>query len=234
MTRYAAALERVASPEALAACSRREGAAVIGEFDVDGVAVSFLDLSTYGSTGTFKDWVACVTIAHCVENGIRRFVTQSSGNTSNAIAYYASENEVEALIFYPEVARYKINSRFASAPGIEMIEVRGPEPWQKALTSEAALRLKLPWFPGIDWQREANKLRAYFVNDCIDQLDCRFDWHAQALSSAYGPLGYYSGIRELRSADVLRGRSTTLSWCAAGGSATILRLPIRRGTSGAG
>jgi len=74
----------------------------------NGVNLFLCDCSSETVTGSFKDIVASYTIAYCLNNGISEFVTQSSGNTANSIAFYANKYKIRVTILYPKVSRYKI------------------------------------------------------------------------------------------------------------------------------
>src|SRR5262245_48044767 len=81
--------------------SLREGAAVLMAQSAPSGSLGILDMSSFSTTGTFKDWVACITIAQCLEKGISEFVTQTSGNTGNALGLYASRQGIKSIILYP-------------------------------------------------------------------------------------------------------------------------------------
>src|SRR5262245_46163823 len=87
--------------------SQGEIAQIISKFTYKGRLISFLDLTSLSPTGTFKDWIACLTIAYCLENQIPHLITQTSGNTGNAIATYGSRHSVRTTILYPKASNYK-------------------------------------------------------------------------------------------------------------------------------
>jgi Pyridoxal-phosphate dependent enzyme len=177
--------------------SLNETSRVLGPASFEGRSLCFLDLSTGSPTGTFKDLLACLVVAHCLHHGIEEFVTQTSGNTGNALAYYASRHGIRVHIFFPADSRYKMFPEFAHLEGIRFIEVEGTEKEQKGFTARYAESLDLPWLPDFQLQMEANKLRAYYLEDWCRENQFVFDWHVQALSSGFGVLGYYRGLREL-------------------------------------
>ena len=186
-------------PRILAELSRGETVRVLGPLDYRNRSLYFLDLSTGSPTGTFKDWLACFCIAQCLQNGIKEIVTQTSGNTGNALAYYAGLAGVKVHAIFPSANRYKIQPDVVeSRRCCRFLEFDGDEPEQKVLVKDLAQRLGLSWFPTLDQQIEANKLRAYFLTDWCSQTGVSFDWHGQALSSAFGIFGFYHGLDELR------------------------------------
>ena len=163
-----------------------------------GAAIDVLDLSTLCSTGTFKDWVACVTMARALGRGQRTVLAQSSGNTANALARYAAHVGVGCAILYPPASRRRIQVALAGLPGVAFVEVDAPERRIKELLGEYASASGIPAVPSLHDQYEANKLRAYLLADAARELGDRWDWHVQALSSGYGPLGFYRGIAEIQ------------------------------------
>lgn len=173
-----------------------ETARVLGPRDVEGRNVYFLDLSSGAPTGTFKDWLACVCIADCLHLGIPAIVTQSSGNTGNSLARYAARHGIQLTVFYPKESHYKMQPSVQN-PLCRFVKVERPEPALKELVFKYARVHRLPWYPTFAHQLEANKLRAYFLEDWCRHTGVRFDWHVQALSSAYGILGFYRGLEEL-------------------------------------
>jgi|GEM_PF-5035903 len=197
LTRFAECVIDFASPSNIAAASLGESARIVSGPEINGVTLNFLDLSSLSHSGTFKDWVACLTMAYCLETGVKSFVTQSSGNTANALALYAVEAGVEIIALYPRSSRYKINPAFAEQSAIILADVDQPEPQLKLWTDTLAEKYERQWLPRLQLQRHGNKLRAYILNEWSLQTGQGCDWHAQALSSAFGPIGTYTGYREL-------------------------------------
>jgi len=196
--RYGSALRGV-SGDALAAASICEVGRILPLAAVDGVHLDLLDLSTGSTTGTFKDWLACVAVARSWERGDTAVLFQSSGNTGMALSVYASRLGILPLFLYPEGSQYKLDARLLNGTEAILFEVARSEPEIKRLTGALAQALTLPQIPDLDTQIEANKLRAYLLLDHYRLTGVWHQWHAQALSSAFGPLGLFQGFQELRS-----------------------------------
>jgi threonine synthase len=177
----------------------QEGMEVIYGYEYKDVVLGILDLSTYAATGTFKSSVACVTVAECLQRNVRRFITQSSGNTANALALYASVAEIPALILYPAASRYKIDPKLGESPFVRLVEFMGSEEELKLLIQEYSEVSGVPWLPTMEMQVKSNKLRAYFLADCEAKHNVHFAWHVQALSSGWGVFGFYDGTEEIHS-----------------------------------
>lgn len=195
--RYAAHV-RDLSPSVIASCSIAEGARIVELPGYRDVAIDVLDLSTLSATGTFKDWVACLTVAACQQREVPLFFSESSGNTGNALSMYAAQAGVRCVILYPAACRGKIRDYPATLPNVRLIEVSAPEAVIKSRLAEISGRAGIPWLPVMDGQLESNKLRAYFLRDAARELGREWEWHAQALSSGYGVFGFYRGVAEIQ------------------------------------
>ncbi|HET9257080.1 MAG TPA: pyridoxal-phosphate dependent enzyme [Pseudonocardiaceae bacterium] len=176
----------------------REGARIVALPDYRGVRIDVLDLSTLSTTGTFKDWVAAIAVAGAIARQQRVVLAQSSGNTGNAIARYASNAGIRCVILYPPPSRRRILPGLARLPGVEFIEIDAPEEQIKRVLADCSRQLEIPTIPSLHCQYEGNKLRAYLLHDAAAASGRRWDWHVQALSSAYGPLGFYRGVSEIQ------------------------------------
>ena len=156
-------------------------------------------MSTDSATGTFKDWVACTTIAYCKSNGIGEFVTQSSGNTANALAVYSELHEISAHIFYLKENKAKIKPQYCRDRSfVKLHEVSSNEPEMKKLTKSYSDKYGVPWLPTLELQIVANSARADILVDVMKSHNLRFDWISQSLSSAFGPFGFYRGLSRLQ------------------------------------
>ncbi|MFJ8476509.1 hypothetical protein [Kitasatospora sp. NPDC094011] len=76
------------------------------------------------------------------------------------------------------------------------VEVRAPEHEIKEILRSTTLATATPALPLLRDQYEGNKLRAHFLRDAERAVGHGWDWHVQALSSTYGPLGFYQGLAE--------------------------------------
>lgn len=176
-----------------------EGARILDLGTYQDVRIHVLDLSSLSTTGTFKDLLAALTIADCVERGVERIMFQSSGNTGNALSVYAHRQGIKTLFLYPKSSNYKINPDIRHELGTS-VECDVSEPELKRLLAYAAEHFDAEVVPTFSHQILANKLRAYFLEEMRQRTGVSYDWHVQALSSAYGIFGYYAGVSELAGA----------------------------------
>ncbi len=184
--------------EVLVEASINECATLYEAVVYNDVNLYFLDLSTESTSGTFKDWAACATVAYCKSNGIKEFVTQSSGNTANAIAKYCREHSIKAHIFYLKRNQTKIKREFVyDDEHITLHEVASSEEEMKLLTKGFSESREIPWLPNLEIQIHSNSIRADIVTYVAQKANIKFDWKSQALSSGYGVFGFYNGLQRL-------------------------------------
>lgn len=179
--------------DTLSAVSQREGARIVRLAPQYGVGIDVLDLSTLSTTGTFKDWVACVTVARAAGDGHRTVAAQSSGNTANALAAYAPRAGLRLVAMHPPTSRGRVLPYLAGQPDVVFVEVDAPEDEIKRLLREATAAAGVPALPPLRDQIDGNSLRAHYLCEAMRALGECWHWHVQALSSAYGPFGFYEG-----------------------------------------
>ncbi|MEY9947055.1 pyridoxal-phosphate dependent enzyme [Kitasatospora sp. GAS1066B] len=194
--RYAAHLS--ADPERIRRASLQESARIVQLPPQGGVLADVLDLSTGNTTCTFKSWLVCLAVSRYLGQEHPLVLAQSSGNTANALAAYAAHVGLRAVILHPPASRRRIVPRLAESDTVQFVEVDAPEDRIKAVLAACAQTLGVPVIPAPADQDEANKLRAHVLRDAGHELGRQWDWHVQALSSGYGPLGFYAGLRELQ------------------------------------
>ncbi|MER5886762.1 pyridoxal-phosphate dependent enzyme [Streptomyces sp. NPDC001941] len=176
--------------------SRREGARIVGLGRVRQTDLYALDMSTLSTNGTFKDWVATLAVARARATGRTRILFQSSGNTANALTSYAAHAGLHSLGLYPPTSRGRIHGALAG-PGHEFVEIDTTESRIKEILGDVSRDTGVPALPTLEDQYAGNKLRARFVRDAEAHTGIHWNWHVQALSSAYGPLGFYRGLAEM-------------------------------------
>jgi len=164
-----------------------------------GVILSFLDFSD-NPTSTFKDIMGCVTIAHCLQNNIKTFCYQSSGNTAMSFARYANHVGIKTVLFYPKKNAYKIDETFLGK-NVTTVEFDGSEVDLKGTFARFSKLTGIPVYPSFQNQIDGNKIAAYFLHENFLRTGKIFDWHVQSLSSGFGPYGYFEGFGEIMKVD---------------------------------
>jgi threonine synthase len=99
-----------ASVENLQKASLNEVDLIKKVINYKGVDINLLDMTTASPSNTFKDVMACVTFASAMEQGIKAFCCQSSGNTAMSFIKYANHTGMKMILFYPLKNAYKIDA----------------------------------------------------------------------------------------------------------------------------
>jgi threonine synthase len=149
-------------------------------------------------TGTTKDRAAAAVLSLFNELGIAEFVSASTGNTANSLAYGIRRYPRFTMHLFIGVA-FQEEIRFANTnPGIVLNILEGMSYAEVSNYAHAeAKRRRLPFEAGFfnPARREGLKL-AYF--EAVDQIPREIRWYFQAVSSAMGSYGTWKGAKELQ------------------------------------
>ncbi len=157
----------------------------------------YLKIESTNPTGTTKDRMAATVLSMLHELGLHEFITSSTGNSSNALAYAIQKHPFFCMhLFMGEAFR----SRFRyEGDGIMVHALEGKD-FTDAFNHarDLAHARGLPFEGGFFnvARREGLKM-AYF--EAVDQIPAEIDWYFQASSSAMGVNGTAKGARELQS-----------------------------------
>lgn len=175
--------------EFLQKTSIEEGARIFHLVNFGGVEVWILDETSLMHTRTLKSIDGCVTIAKCMVEGFDKVVFESGGNTGTALTEYGRRAGLETYFFVPEENLSLLNSGSFASNKAHLVSVREP-----GLVKEAVrLFEKLNGFkhiPETGWRYEASMFRGFFVLEYM-MRNRKFDWLAQTISAAFGPIGIY-------------------------------------------
>jgi threonine synthase len=188
---------KAARPEFLRAASLAEGAVFIPAGEYKGVHLTLLDLCSLNASHTFKDWIAAVVVASCLEQRVPAICFQSSSNTGAALIRYTQPHGIKAVWFYPRASRMKLDPAIVGSPHAILVEVQKSEPELKALVAAFSGYSGVKLAPTLEQQIQANTIRAQLVKQYFLDTGHAFDWQSQALSSAFGPFGFYDGWAQL-------------------------------------
>ncbi|HWP93203.1 MAG TPA: hypothetical protein VNN20_13500 [Thermodesulfobacteriota bacterium] len=175
--------------ELLKETSIKEGARIFPHLVYKGVEIHILDETSLMHTKTIKSIDGCITIAKCKLKGYGRVVFESGGNTGTALTEYGQKAGLETFFFIPEENLYLLDSRVFAPKRAHLISVVEPK-----LVKRAAhlfeLSNGLKHIPQTAWRYEASKFRGFFILEYLLEGK-KFDWIAQAISAAFGPIGIY-------------------------------------------
>ncbi|RJP49677.1 MAG: threonine synthase [Anaerolineaceae bacterium] len=150
----------------------------------------------YAPTSSFKDRQAAVAVAAMNENGIREAVIASTGNAAVAYAAACARAGIKLWVFMTSLVPQE-KLREAALFGAEVIRVSGNYDQTKQIAAQFAKRKNLHLDRGSNSipARESMKTIAYEI---VEGLGWRApDWYIQAVSGGMGPLGVYSGFKEM-------------------------------------
>jgi len=175
--------------ELLKETSMREGARILPLFIYKGVEIHILDETSLMHTKTIKSIDGCITTAKCMLKGYDRVVFESGGNTGTALTEYGQRAGLETFFFIPEENVYLLDSRVFAPERAHLISVEEPR-----LVKRAAHLFEISngvkHIPQTAWRYEASKFRGLFILEHLLEGK-KFDWIAQTISAAFGPIGIY-------------------------------------------
>lgn len=161
-----------------------------------GHASVYIKDERYGPTSSFKDRQAAGAVAAMLENGIKEAVIASTGNAAVAYAAACARAGIKLWVFMTSLVPQE-KLREAALFGAEVIRVSGNYDQTKQIAAQFAQRRNLLLDRGATSipARESMKTIAYEI---IEQMGWNApDWYIPAVSGGLGPLGVYSGFKEL-------------------------------------
>lgn len=184
------AKEDAAYKQALLETSLREGVRTFRLLTFQGVDVHILDESSLMHTGTLKSIDGCISAAKCKLRGYKRVVFESGANTGAALTEYCGRAGLETYLFIPEENLSLLDSRVFKPERAHLISV-AEAGWVKKSAHLFQGLNGIQHIPEVAWRYEASRFRGCFIAEHSAQ-NGGFDWIAQTISAAFGPIGIYS------------------------------------------
>jgi threonine synthase len=182
----------------LVAASIREGARIVPLVRYKGVEIAIMDETSLMHTRTLKSIDGCVTTARCKLAGYERVVLETGGNTGSALTAYGTRAGLETYCFIPTENLCLLNSEWFSSPRAHLVGVEDPGS-VKSAAEHFEQMYGLVHIPQTSWRYEAARFRGLFILEHILEHG-RFDWIAQTISAAFGPIGIYWSLRQFGAA----------------------------------
>jgi threonine synthase len=182
----------------LSATSLREGARIFPLLEYREVAIDVLDLSSRMESRTLKSVDGCVTTAHCRAAGLRRVAFESGGNTGTALTRYARHAGLETFCFVPAANLPLLDASTFGDADAHLIAVDDPARLKDVL-ERFTERTGVARVPRTGWRLQASTLVGCFVLEAL-LGGATYDWLAQSISAAFGPIGVYRTLLEHRAA----------------------------------
>jgi len=169
--------------------SIQEGARIFPLLEYRGVKVCILDETSLMFTKTLKSIDGCVSTALCKLKGYERVVFESGGNTGTALTVYGQRAGLETFFFCPAENISLLNSSVFKTQRAHLISVKDSGSVKKAvrLFSE---RNGVQRIPESNWRYMASMFRGFFILEHM-MKNGKFEWIAQTISAAFGPIGIY-------------------------------------------
>lgn len=166
--------------------------------EILGLKQVFLKVESRNPTGTTKDRMAAVVLSLFKELQITEFVSSSTGNSSNALAYGILKYPYFKMhLFIGEEFQERV--RFSEFnPGV-LLHVLTGKTFAEAFNyaREYASRHHLPFEAGFFNPARREGLKLAFL-EAVDQVPVEIQWYFQAVSSAMGVYGTYKGAKEFQ------------------------------------
>jgi threonine synthase len=175
--------------ELLTRTSIQEGARIFSLLKYKGVEIYLLDETSLMHTKTLKSIDGCVTTAKCKQAGLDRVVLETGGNTGSALTAYGTRAGLETYCFIPHENLSLLDSKFFASPMAHLISVEDPGLVKQATHLFEEL-FNLKHIPETSWRYEASRFRGLFILEYM-LGNMKFDWIAQTISAAFGPIGIY-------------------------------------------
>jgi len=173
----------------LAETSIQEGARIFRLLKYKGVEIYLLDETSLMHTRTLKSIDGCVTTAKCKLAGLEKVVLETGGNTGSALTAYGTRAGLETYCFIPHENIGLLDSKFFASPKAHLISVEDPGSVKQA-THVFEQMFNLKHIPETAWRYEASRFRGLFILEYM-LGNMKFDWIAQTISAAFGPIGIY-------------------------------------------
>lgn len=175
--------------ELLGQTSIQEGARIFFLMKYKGVDLYLLDETSLMYTRTLKSIDGCVTTSKCKQAGLDRVVLETGGNTGSALTAYGTRAGLETYCFIPHENISLLDSKFFASPKAHLISVEDPGMVKQATHLFETL-FNLKHIPQTIWRYEASRFRGMFILEHMLGT-MKFDWIAQTISAAFGPIGIY-------------------------------------------
>ncbi|RME85049.1 MAG: threonine synthase [Zetaproteobacteria bacterium] len=184
----------------------------------------FLKFEGLNPTGSFKDRGMTMAITRAYNDGAKRVICASTGNTSASAAAYAANCGLEAYVLIPEgkIAFGKLSQ--AIRYGAKIIQIRGNFDAALEIVREIAETGEITVVNSVNPYRiEGQKTAAFEI---VDELGFAPDYHALPVGNAGNITAYWKGYKEYFARRVSDKLPKMLGFQAAGAAPLVLGRPV--------
>jgi threonine synthase len=184
------------------------------------------DLSIYlkyeglNPTGSFKDRGMTMAVTRAFNDGSRKVICASTGNTSASAAAYAANCGMQAYVLIPDgkIALGKLSQ--AVRYGAKVIQVRGNFDDALEIVREIAKDGSITLVNSVNPYRiEGQKTAAFEI---VDELGFAPDFHALPVGNAGNITAYWRGYQEYRQKRISHNTPKMLGFQAAGAAPIVM------------
>ncbi|TCS78765.1 threonine synthase [Tepidibacillus fermentans] len=184
----------------------------------------FLKFEGMNPTGSFKDRGMVLAVAKALENGSKKVICASTGNTSAAASAYAASAGIESIVVIPEgnIALGKLAQ--AMIYGAKVIAIKGNFDEALAIVRKIAEKEDYTLVNSVNPYRiEGQKTAAFEV---VDDLGDAPDYLAIPVGNAGNITAYWKGFKEYYQAGKSKQLPKMIGFEAEGAAALVKGEPI--------
>jgi len=184
----------------------------------------YLKYEGLNPTGSFKDRGMTMAVTHAYNQGSRKLICASTGNTSASAAAYAANCGMTAFVLIPDgkIALGKLSQ--AVRYGAKIIQVRGNFDDALKIVCDIAERGEVSLVNSVNPYRLQGQKSASF--EVVDELGFAPDFHALPVGNAGNITAYWMGYREYASKGFSTSLPAMLGFQAAGAAPIVNGAPV--------
>ena len=184
----------------------------------------FVKFEGLNPTGSFKDRGMTMAVTHAYNQGSRKLICASTGNTSASAAAYAANCGMTAFVLIPDgkIALGKLSQ--AVRYGAKIIQVRGNFDDALKIVCDIAERGEVSLVNSVNPYRLQGQKSASF--EVVDELGFAPDFHALPVGNAGNITAYWMGYREYASKGFSTSLPAMLGFQAAGAAPIVNGAPV--------
>jgi len=184
----------------------------------------FLKFEGLNPTGSFKDRGMTMAVTQAYNEGSRKVICASTGNTSASAAAYAANCGMQAYVLIPDgkIALGKLSQGMRY--GARVIQIRGnfddALELVRAISADGSITLVNSVNP---YRIQGQKTAAFEI---VDELGFAPDYHALPVGNAGNITAYWMGYKEYFDKRISKGLPKMIGFQAAGAAPIVNGAPV--------
>ncbi len=184
----------------------------------------FLKFEGLNPTGSFKDRGMTMAVTQAYNEGSRKIICASTGNTSASAAAYAANSGMEAYVLIPDgkIALGKMSQGMRY--GAKVIQIKGNFDDALQIVRDISADGSISLVNSVNPYRiEGQKTGAFEI---IDELGFAPDFHALPVGNAGNITAYWKGYKEYKGHRISKTLPKMLGFQAAGAAPIVNGAPV--------